>query len=145
MQNITVSESFCFEAFSGLTKISSCSLLKWILCHKVWYNCSNHICTEVQLRQMCNSHNQGLQNCWQCFVLATHLIQYLLLTSSSSTSGCFYPCREFLWSFRLPGEAQKIDRMMEAFAKRYCDQNPEMFTSTGELNTKDKLSYNHCI
>ncbi|MEQ2187215.1 Cytohesin-3, partial [Goodea atripinnis] len=24
--------------------------------------------------------------------------------------------RQFLWSFRLPGEAQKIDRMMEAFA-----------------------------
>lgn len=38
--------------------------------------------------------------------------------------------RQFLWSFRLPGEAQKIDRMMEAFAKRYCDQNPGMFTST---------------
>ncbi|XP_022917218.1 cytohesin-1 isoform X3 [Onthophagus taurus] len=29
--------------------------------------------------------------------------------------------RQFLWSFRLPGEAQKIDRMMECFAKRYCD------------------------
>ncbi|KAJ8937086.1 hypothetical protein NQ314_012029, partial [Rhamnusium bicolor] len=28
---------------------------------------------------------------------------------------------QFLWSFRLPGEAQKIDRMMECFAKRYCD------------------------
>uniref|UniRef100_A0A6Q2Y1W7 Cytohesin 4a n=1 Tax=Esox lucius TaxID=8010 RepID=A0A6Q2Y1W7_ESOLU len=28
--------------------------------------------------------------------------------------------RQFLWSFRLPGEAQKIDRMMEAFAKRVC-------------------------
>jgi len=28
--------------------------------------------------------------------------------------------RQFLWSFRLPGEAQKIDRMMECFAKRYC-------------------------
>ena len=40
-------------------------------------------------------------------------------------------CREFLWSFRLPGEAQKIDRMMEAFAKRYCDQNPGVFTSSG--------------
>ncbi|KAH0631936.1 hypothetical protein JD844_019846, partial [Phrynosoma platyrhinos] len=26
--------------------------------------------------------------------------------------------RQFLWSFRLPGEAQKIDRMMEAFASR---------------------------
>ncbi|NXH87772.1 CYH2 protein, partial [Edolisoma coerulescens] len=30
----------------------------------------------------------------------------------------------FLWSFRLPGEAQKIDRMMEAFAQRYCLCNP---------------------
>lgn len=37
--------------------------------------------------------------------------------------------REFLWSFRLPGEAQKIDRMMEGFAKRYCEQNPGVFTS----------------
>lgn len=43
-----------------------------------------------------------------------------------------YSCRQFLWSFRLPGEAQKIDRMMEAFAKRYCEQNPGMFTSSGE-------------
>ncbi|ELK25486.1 Cytohesin-2 [Myotis davidii] len=32
--------------------------------------------------------------------------------------------RQFLWSFRLPGEAQKIDRMMEAFAQRYCLCNP---------------------
>ncbi|KFO80354.1 Cytohesin-2, partial [Cuculus canorus] len=31
---------------------------------------------------------------------------------------------QFLWSFRLPGEAQKIDRMMEAFAQRYCLCNP---------------------
>nr|XP_023698463.1 cytohesin-3-like isoform X2 [Paramormyrops kingsleyae]XP_023698464.1 cytohesin-3-like isoform X2 [Paramormyrops kingsleyae] len=38
--------------------------------------------------------------------------------------------RQFLWSFRLPGEAQKIDRMMEAFAMRYCDCNPDMFQST---------------
>ncbi|XP_068434756.1 cytohesin-2-like isoform X2 [Clinocottus analis] len=38
--------------------------------------------------------------------------------------------RQFLWSFRLPGEAQKIDRMMEAFAARYCDCNPEVFQST---------------
>eukprot|EP00064_Thunnus_orientalis_P004627 superscaffoldBa00000425_g4639 len=30
--------------------------------------------------------------------------------------------RQFLWSFRLPGEAQKIDRMMEAFASRYMSQ-----------------------
>jgi cytohesin len=38
--------------------------------------------------------------------------------------------RQFLWSFRLPGEAQKIDRMMEMFAQRYCDQNVGMFKST---------------
>ncbi|KAI7807252.1 putative cytohesin 4 [Triplophysa rosa] len=38
--------------------------------------------------------------------------------------------RQFLWSFRLPGEAQKIDRMMEAFATRYCNCNPGVFQST---------------
>lgn len=43
------------------------------------------------------------------------------------------PCtRQFLWSFRLPGEAQKIDRMMEAFASRYCQCNPGVFQSTGQ-------------
>ncbi|KAI4822546.1 hypothetical protein KUCAC02_008084 [Chaenocephalus aceratus] len=42
--------------------------------------------------------------------------------------------RQFLWSFRLPGEAQKIDRMMEAFATRYCDCNPGVFQSTGTNN-----------
>jgi brefeldin A-inhibited guanine nucleotide-exchange protein len=31
--------------------------------------------------------------------------------------------RHFLAGFRLPGEAQKIDRMMEKFAERYCIQN----------------------
>lgn len=39
--------------------------------------------------------------------------------------------RQFLWSFRLPGEAQKIDRMMEAFASRYCQCNLGVFQSTG--------------
>ncbi|XP_020037920.1 cytohesin-4 isoform X2 [Castor canadensis] len=38
--------------------------------------------------------------------------------------------RQFLWSFRLPGEAQKIDRMMETFAARYCLCNPGVFRST---------------
>ena len=39
--------------------------------------------------------------------------------------------RQFLWSFRLPGESQKIDRMMECFANRYCQLNPDIFTSAG--------------
>ncbi|XP_064486890.1 brefeldin A-inhibited guanine nucleotide-exchange protein 1-like isoform X2 [Ornithodoros turicata] len=32
--------------------------------------------------------------------------------------------RSFLEGFRLPGEAQKIDRLMEKFASRYCETNP---------------------
>lgn len=44
--------------------------------------------------------------------------------------------RQFLWSFRLPGEAQKIDRMMEAFASRYCQCNPGVFQSTGQTQSR---------
>jgi Sec7-like guanine-nucleotide exchange factor len=35
--------------------------------------------------------------------------------------------RAYLQKFRLPGEAQQIDRCMEAFARRYFDQNPDVF------------------
>lgn len=35
--------------------------------------------------------------------------------------------RLFLSGFRLPGEAQKIDRMMESFASRFCICNPGVF------------------
>lgn len=34
--------------------------------------------------------------------------------------------RLFLNGFRLPGEAQKIDRLMEKFASRYCENNPNL-------------------
>lgn len=37
--------------------------------------------------------------------------------------------RVFLQGFRLPGEAQKIDRIMEKFSERYCKCNPSVFTS----------------
>ncbi|XP_036361493.1 brefeldin A-inhibited guanine nucleotide-exchange protein 1 isoform X3 [Octopus sinensis] len=39
--------------------------------------------------------------------------------------------RKFLEGFRLPGEAQKIDRLMEKFASRYCEcnSNSELFAS----------------
>lgn len=33
--------------------------------------------------------------------------------------------RLMLSKFRLPGEAQKIDRLMEKFAGRYCENNPK--------------------
>lgn len=37
--------------------------------------------------------------------------------------------RQYLWSFKLPGEAQKIDRMMESFAVRFVECNPRLFGS----------------
>jgi brefeldin A-inhibited guanine nucleotide-exchange protein len=37
--------------------------------------------------------------------------------------------RNFLSGFRLPGEAQKIDRMMEKFAERFCILNKGVFPS----------------
>ncbi|KAJ8397934.1 hypothetical protein AAFF_G00432810 [Aldrovandia affinis] len=39
--------------------------------------------------------------------------------------------------FRVPGEAQKIDRMMEAYAQHYCQCNPRVFQSTGWLELWD--------
>jgi Sec7-like guanine-nucleotide exchange factor len=36
--------------------------------------------------------------------------------------------RLFVEAFRLPGEAQKIDRLMEKFASRYCECNPRWGT-----------------
>ena len=35
--------------------------------------------------------------------------------------------RQLLYAFRLPGEAQKIDRIIEKFAERYCANNPGAF------------------
>lgn len=37
--------------------------------------------------------------------------------------------RVFLQGFRLPGEAQKIDRIMEKFAERYATRNPPRYPS----------------
>lgn len=39
--------------------------------------------------------------------------------------------REFLSSFHLPGEGQKIDRIMEHFAQGYCESNPMIFSNPG--------------
>ncbi|CDF38205.1 unnamed protein product [Chondrus crispus] len=37
--------------------------------------------------------------------------------------------RMHLSGFRLPGEAQKIDRIMEKFASRFCECNPDIFAN----------------
>ena len=45
--------------------------------------------------------------------------------------------RNFLYHFRLPGEAQKIDRIMESFAKRFCNLNPIAFDHSGNILCSD--------
>lgn len=40
--------------------------------------------------------------------------------------------RHFMSKFRLPGEAQKIDRIMERFAARFVGNNPGVFAHEGE-------------
>ena len=54
--------------------------------------------------------------------------------------------RVFLQSFRLPGEAQKIDRFMLKFAERYIDGNSQtpfanagMFTSSKQISRYDLM------
>ena len=39
--------------------------------------------------------------------------------------------RVFLGKFKIQGEAETVDRTMEQFAQRYCDQNPTAFSSAG--------------
>jgi len=43
--------------------------------------------------------------------------------------------RKFLTAFNLPGEAQKIDKAMEAFAKRYTEENPGKFKNSDAAYT----------
>ena len=53
---------------------------------------------------------------------------YCLLSVVICHTTCL-PCRTFLSGFRLPGEAQKIDRLMEKFAERFVSCNPDAFKS----------------
>uniref|UniRef100_K1R3P6 IQ motif and SEC7 domain-containing protein 2 n=1 Tax=Magallana gigas TaxID=29159 RepID=K1R3P6_MAGGI len=43
--------------------------------------------------------------------------------------------RKFQSHFRMPGEAQKIERLMEAFANRYCTCNPDQIKNFRTLDT----------
>ena len=55
--------------------------------------------------------------------------------------------RQFLDGFRLPGEAQKIDRLMEKFASRYCECNPkwDVFVVLSAASNKHLFSIAHCV
>ena len=60
------------------------------------------------------------QKVLECFV-KMHQFTNLLLVQA---------LRQFLWSFRLPGEAQQIDRIMSVFAAHYCEQNLGTFSDS---------------
>ncbi|CAH8564731.1 unnamed protein product [Schistosoma turkestanicum] len=59
-------------------------------------------------------------------------VMYAYVDQFDFTDKSFVPAmREFLSGFRLPGEAQKIDRLMEKFAARYfaCNPSNNLFAS----------------
>eukprot|EP00879_Flechtneria_rotunda_P005150 GHRR01005432.1.p1 GENE.GHRR01005432.1~~GHRR01005432.1.p1 ORF type:complete len:1373 (+),score=543.66 GHRR01005432.1:373-4491(+) len=58
-------------------------------------------------------------------------VMHVWIDSEPSMSGqsIDQALRRLLGSFRLPGEAQKIDRIMEKFAEHYCRDNPTLFAN----------------
>ena len=72
-------------------------------------------------------------------LVGLHKLEGLSLVDALRYSLIDYPyvsfddCREFLSSFHLPGEGQKIDRIMEHFAQGYCASNPTIFSNPGTL------------
>ncbi|KNC87385.1 hypothetical protein SARC_00477 [Sphaeroforma arctica JP610] len=57
------------------------------------------------------------------------VLQALIDTQDYQGKAFVDSLRQFLDIFRLPGEAQKIDRIMEMWAKKYHRQNPGVFQS----------------
>ncbi|KAK3103006.1 hypothetical protein FSP39_015703 [Pinctada imbricata] len=49
--------------------------------------------------------------------------------------------RKFQSYFRMPGEAQKIERLMEAFASRYCTCNPDQIKNFRNIDTVFLLAF----
>lgn len=108
------------QAFVDLHEFTDLNLVQALRWSPAWFDIFDRKAFESSGKQM-NLSLYGVVDL-QGLGVRRHLNLSLLL------------CRQFLWSFRLPGEAQKIDRMMEAFAQRYCHCNPGVFQSTGSLS-----------
>jgi len=76
--------------------------------------------SKKQIGNYLGSHQEFNQEVLSHFVQCHHFSQLLLVQA----------LRQFLWSFRLPGEAMQIDRVMDCFAAHYCAQNPDIFEET---------------
>jgi len=73
--------------------------------------------SKKQIGKYLGSHREFNKEVLLQFVQCHEFTQLLLVQA----------LRQFLWSFRLPGEAMQIDRVMDAFAAHYCAQNPNIF------------------
>jgi len=73
--------------------------------------------SKKQIGKYLGSHHEFNREVLGRFVECHEFTQLLLVQA----------LRQFLWSFRLPGEAMQIDRVMDAFAQHYCSQNPYIF------------------
>merc|ERR1719175_405394 len=73
--------------------------------------------SKKQIGTFLGSHQDFNKEVLSIFV-NLHQFSHLLLVQA---------LRQFLWSFRLPGEAMQIDRVMDSFAAHYCAQNPNIF------------------
>ena len=49
--------------------------------------------------------------------------------------------RKFQTYFRMPGEAQKIERLMEVFSSRYCQCNPDVVSKLSSTDTTFILAF----
>ncbi len=103
--------------------------------------CCRHLWSCMSLQTSTSSKHYGQKN---NLILSREKFNSPPVTSQIKSPSLHLVCRQFLWSFRLPGEAQKIDRMMEAFASRYCQCNPGVFQSTGQTKSR-LLLFKHTI
>ncbi len=53
----------------------------------------------------------------------------------------FSALRKFQTYFRMPGEAQKIERLMEVFSQRYCQCNPDVVSKLHSTDTTFILAF----
>ena len=66
---------------------------------------------------------------------------FAYFTCSSAAPFFLAALRKFQTYFRMPGEAQKIERLMEVFSQRYCQCNPELAAKLHSADTTFILAF----
>jgi IQ motif/SEC7 domain-containing protein len=87
-------------------------------------------------RQMIGEYLGNLQQPFNMAVLA-----YFADEMDFSKMAVDVALRKFQGYFRMPGEAQKIERLMEIFSQRYCDCNPDVVSKLRSSDTIFVLAF----